>query len=272
MNIKDCKKINQTLYIGFFDHLHYGHYQLLSKTKNADVLTFINIPRKSTAIYPLDKRIKDLQSLGFKNVYYYDIVKNNQTALEFINWLKALGVKKIIVGNDFKLGKDQLSVNEIKKMIDVEVIEKNNISTTKIKQLLGEGKILEANKLTINPYTIEGKVVHGNQRARILGYPTANLSSIYHVILKDGVYLTKTRLNDTIYPSITFVGKNKTFTNKKHRVETHLFDFKQDLYGKRLFVEFYDYLCEVKKFKNIEELKVHINKLVKKAKNKINNL
>lgn len=271
MNIKkyQISKNNkyETLYLGFFDALHKGHLNLFKDVKNNAVLTFINIPRKSEPVFNIDKRINDLKDVGFKKIYVYDIINANVTGERFIKeTLLANGVKKIIVGDDFKIGNDFLDINNIKKYIDIDVVIKNDISTTEIKELLKQGDIQRVNKLLAFDFSIEAKVIKSKQIARTLGYPTANILSYNSHYLKHGVYKTYTIFNNKKYQSITFVGNNKTFEDNTYSIETHIIDFDLNIYNKRIKVLFDKYLCDIKKFNNINDLKRHIQKLVDKRK------
>ena len=106
--------INNELYIGFFDHLHQGHLTLLSLNPQAAIMTFNAIPRKSAPIYPLSKRVNDLKSLGFQQIYVYDLTQDNLTAEEFVKQvLLPNHVSKIIAGDDLKIGCDQKSITEL---------------------------------------------------------------------------------------------------------------------------------------------------------------
>lgn len=275
MNIKkyQINKNNKfkTLYLGFFDALHLGHVNLFKNKKDNDaVMTFINIPRKSEPVFNIEKRINDLKKIGFKKIYIYDIVSKNIKGKDFIEKILINnGVNKIIVGNDFKLGSDFIDIDEIKKYINVDVIEKNNISTTQIKELLKNGNLLEANKKLAFNFSIKAKVIKSKQIARTLGFPTANIISYNSHYLKQGVYKTYTIINNKKYNSITFVGNNKTFEDNTYSIETHIFDFNQNIYNKNIEVFFIDYVSDIFKFNSTNELKKHINNLVNKLKNNI---
>ncbi len=254
------------IYIGFFDALHKGHLRIL-KDKNIKILTFKDIPSKSYAIYPLQKRIEDLNNIGFNLIDVYDIQKNNLNAKEFIEqYLIKNNFEQIIVGSDFKLGKDQLNVKELKKLIDTKVVVRTKTSTTILKKYLQNGDIDNFNKKAIFNYSIKGKVIKGEQLGRKLGYNTANIETNYNKYLKNGVYLTKTFHNGEEYFGLTFIGTSKTFDNKIFSIENHIFNFNKDIYGEEIKIEFIKFMDEVKKFDNINELKKHINNLVEKSK------
>ncbi len=196
-NNNTIANINNELYIGFFDHLHKGHLTLLSLNPQAAIMTFNAIPRKSSPIYPLSKRIADLQTLGFNQIYVYDITNDNLTAEEFVKEvLLANHVTKIIAGDDLKIGCDQKNVSELRSLIPVQIIPRSALSSTYIKSLLQAGKVKKANRLTFQPYTITGTIIHGYQRGRELGCPTANLQEDYPCYLKYGSYQTETLIGE----------------------------------------------------------------------------
>lgn len=257
---------NKEIYIGFFDCLHKGHLRIL-KNKKIPIVTFNYIPKKTKAIYPLRHRLNDLKTIGFKKIYVYEIDKNNMTGKEFINiHLINNGISQITVGEDFKIGKDQINVKEIKKYINVNVIKRTNISTTNIKELLVKGEIHKVNKQICFNYNISGTVIKGKQLGRKLGYKTANIITEYNMYLKNGVYLTQTYINKKTYRSITFIGKSETIDGSIFSIETHIIDFDRNIYGKEIKIEFIKFLDNVKKFNNLDELKKHIKKLVEKSK------
>ena len=274
MNTKNNKHKNNNslvplhneLYIGFFDHLHLGHINLLSINPHAAVLTFTNIPRKSASIYPLQKRIDDLKSLGFKDIYVYDIASNNLTAEAFIkDVLMKNDVTKVLVGDDCKIGSDQRYVSEFSNLIPMYVLKRNKLSTTYIKKLLSEGKVKKANTKTYQPYEVSGVVIKANQRGRTIGYPTANIKEDYPCLLKEGVYQTKIMIDNSWFNSITFVGKTKTFKENNYSIETYIFNFDRDIYQKHIKLQFINYVDKVRSFSNVDDLKKHIGRLVKKT-------
>lgn len=107
-------------------------------------------------------------------------------------------------------------------------------------------------------YKFWGKVRKHRQRGTTLGFPTANLT--IHKKIPEGVYISKTKLNGKMYPSVTFIGKAETFNETKLFAETYILDFKKDIYGKWISVELIKKIRESKKFKSAKELIEEIKK------------
>lgn len=268
MDIKKTNKINKNLIIGFFDGVHKGHLKILNTYKDAAILTFRDIPSKKNTIYSFEQKIDDLKSLGFKEIYTYDILKNNLDAKDFIkNILIKKGVENIIVGSKFKLGKDQLEIEEIKKYINVIKIDRNsNFSSTNIKKLLLANNLDLVNECLVKKYNITATVIKDKQIARSLGYPTANISTENRTTLSDGVYETTTTYKNNTYQSITFIGKSETINNFNFNIETHIFNFDLEIYGEEINIKFIRRISDVIKFDSTEKLIKQIKKLINTLK------
>ena len=124
-----------------------------------------------------------------------------------------------------------------------------------VKSLLKLKKIEEANKLLGYNYYIEGPVIHGLKNGRKINFPTAN-QEIDEEILPNGVYITRTKVKDKIYKSMTNIGTHPTISElDKPVIETHLLDFSEDIYGENVKVEFLKFIREQKKFPSLKDLK-----------------
>ena len=124
-----------------------------------------------------------------------------------------------------------------------------------IKSLLKSKKIEEANKLLGYNYYIEGPVVHGLKNGRKINFPTVN-QEVEEEILPDGVYISRTKVGDKIYKSMTNIGTHPTINElDKPIIETHLLNFSEFIYGQIVKVELLTFLREQKKFPSLKELK-----------------
>ena len=133
------------------------------------------------------------------------------------------------------------------------------MSSSRVRSLVTEGRMAEATELLGRPYFMDGTVVHGLQRGRQLGYPTANLNSANELTPPNGVYTTRSTVDDVVYPSVTSIGIRPTFHEPSAVViETYLLDVERELYGKRLRVEFLERIREELAFSSVDELKVYI--------------
>jgi len=150
-------------------------------------------------------------------------------------------------------------------------IGSNVVSSTLIRELVANGKVSEADKMLDFPYFASGTVIHGQQRGRKLGYPTANIKLSSHKLPpKAGSYITLTFVEQKLYPSVTNMGFNPTFAGKEMSFETHIINFDSDIYGKLITVFFIEANREEIKFSCVEDLKAQLAKDVEKALNVAN--
>lgn len=261
------------LVIGFFDGIHKGHLELFDNAKDKYLLTFKKIPRKEFQIYSLKERLEQLKKYGFKGIYVYDIYSSNLEAQEFINnFLKPLNVSKITVGINFTFGKDHQKATFLKEYFDdVNIVDlKLNYSSTKIRNLLLKNDFKTANEILVEDYYYPGIVVNGDQTARMLGFPTANIEVIDGLVpLKEGVYVSDVLIENSnkLHRAITYIGVPKTIVNRnKSMIESHIIDFNKDLYNKQIKVYLRKYIAPNKRFINKNALVYAINKYVMIAK------
>ncbi|MDU7142604.1 MAG: riboflavin biosynthesis protein RibF, partial [Anaerococcus vaginalis] len=202
---------------------------------------------------------------------------------EFIEEIlyKKLNTKYVIVGDNYRFGK--MAKGDIKtlkkyeedfayktKVVDFELDEGKIINSTDIRQMVREGKIEKANKDLGHPFKMQGKVIKGAQRGRLLNFPTANLKpSFKYVTAKSGVYFTRVNIDRDFYYALTDIGTNPTFENKKMKIETYIMDFSKDIYGKNISIEFLEYLRPDYKFNSPEELIGQMEKDKKTGRNLI---
>jgi len=274
--------------IGNFDGVHLGHQALLTEVKKrahdlkleSAVITFEPNPKDyfsqnkpQTRISSLREKIELFNEIKIDRVH---IIKFNQefskvTANEFISVLiKQLKVKEIVVGEDFCFGRGregsikQLSASSMKLNIKNKILmDGKRISSTLIRNLLANDKLDQANKYIGRPYSISGKVVHGEKRGRKIGFPTANIHMRHNRPPLKGVFAVKFQkhfgvANLGIRPSIK--------GERKLQLEVHLLDFSSDLYGQHVSVMFLKKLRDEKKFKSLDELKEQIKLDVIEAK------
>lgn len=292
--IRNFQNINKeltgtVLTLGNFDGIHLGHQAILNdikaiaknyNTKSA-LLTFEPHPIKIIKPEkPLDIRLQSLETklrfLKKKNlVDVVFLVGFNQKladlkAEDFVKdiLVDRLKIKHLVVGYDFAFGKNREGTIELLEKLSkhygfgITKIEAKNdssnqiYSSSKIRELIKAGKIDLANGVLGRPYEISGIVVSGQKIARNLGFPTANLIPKAHLIKpKYGVY--KALVNNK-YKAVVNFGIKPTFANNKPLFEAHIFEFNQDIYGKKITVELLDFIREEKKFSSIEELKNQI--------------
>jgi riboflavin kinase/FMN adenylyltransferase len=152
-------------------------------------------------------------------------------------------------------------------VVSPKVIDGESVSSTNIRQALARGDIQKVGRFLGRPFILSGQVIHGAERGRSLGFPTANLSvNSARALPADGVYVTRAYLSNHAYPSVTNIGRRPTFGHGERTVEVYLLDFEGKLYGKEFKIELLERLRAERHFSNPEELKTQISKDVKQAK------
>lgn len=217
-------------------------------------------------------------NLGVDEVYYLEFNEKlqNLSAEEFINnILKKLNVEMVFCGFDYRFGFKGLGTPDLIKESGIEVmvqekqkIDEEKISTTVLKEFVRKGEFSKYKEYTGRFYSISGLVVKGRQLGRTINFPTANLELDGKYLLPEtnGVYVTKIKVNNKIYKSVTNIGYNPTVSDEKNRkfIETHILDFDEDIYGEKIEIYFYEFLRKEQKFESFDHLKEQL-KLDKKT-------
>lgn len=284
------------LTLGVFDGLHLGHQRIMEKvvTRAKEIgavptaITFDPHPR--AVLHPenappllqtLDQRLANFAFLGIEQaiVIRFDKAFAAQDAETFLHDIvhERLQAKEVYLGKGFFFGKNRGGNIELLRKMSRELgffadevsevtLRGTRISSSKIRNLLAEGKVNLVRRMLGRPYGVEGQIVHGFERGRTIGFPTANLKPQNRVIPKFGVYATATLINNEWRKSITNVGVRPTFEDETApSIETFVFDFDGDLYGDVLRVRFLHRIRDERKFNGIEELKAQIERDTKHA-------
>ncbi len=277
--------MNRVIVLGLFDSFHLGHRRLISvgekiafdrsavlsvATFSDDVYSVLGLDDK--CLYLSEEKELLIQEKEFsKNVkeiiLFSDLKKFlNLSPIEFLDYLTSYEPIAIVVGADYTFGKGakgtvaDLTEYFSTKNVDVIVCDLvtdngEKISTSRIKKLIADGKIVEANALLADPFFVYGEVIDGCKNGKKLGFPTANIAiDEYKFAPKAGVYMTKTYVDGSCYLSVTNVGTHPTVNTEKANFETFIIDFNNDIYKKTIKIEFYNYIRGVKKFDNVSEL------------------
>lgn len=278
--------------IGKFEALHLGHQRILEElTQTAAkeglksvVLTFENNPLSilkpeicPNPVKSPEQRRELLEILGIDKTVMLPFTRelSELSPEAFINkyLVHQLKAKHVFVGDDFRFGKDaagtvstlkeksQRGDFEVHEISEVALADLGRVSSTAVRKLLGEGNVKETSRLLGKHHALRGVVVHGDARGRELGFPTANLgpapgkAAVEGFTPKDGVYAGFVELDGKRLEAAISVGNNPTFTpDEKPRVEAHILDFDEDIYGKEIEVIFVDRVRGMERFDGIEEL------------------
>jgi riboflavin kinase/FMN adenylyltransferase len=278
--------------IGIFDGVHRGHRylikQMLTEARRLGarpiVITFSPHPAhilrpdvKLGSIISLQDRFRLLSDLGVTACL---VIRFNRSFAgirpqKFIKdiLVKKLGVKAIFVGDGFRFGKDRSGDIALFQRLGLEYGYETHavsglkqggtiISSTRIRQLIGTGKLNEAARLLGRGVSISGIVVKGSQRGKSLGFPTANIDYEADILPPKGVYVVRVLLGAKNYPAIVNIGTRPSFEKQifKLYLEAHILDFSKNIYGKRLEVEFLKKVRNEKKFTNPQQLIQQIQK------------
>lgn len=271
--------------LGTFDGLHLGHTDVINTARNyaersglkLAVFTFSNHPLAlirpdlvPVRIISAEEKIKLLESFGVD--YLINIPFTEDFAAlspdEFLERLDCFNYRCLVVGENFTYGflgsgkTETLERSGRKNGFDVIVrplvkMNGNVVSSTGIRNLIQAGHIEYANRMLGRAYAITGKIVHGEQRGRKLGFPTANIELLHGemAVPAPGVYAVTASIEGSIYEGMGNIGNNPTFNDVEHaRLEVNLFNCSGDLYGKTMSVQFHKYIRAEKKFSGVEEL------------------
>jgi len=287
---------NLILCLGFFDGLHQAHQalikkgQIIKKARNYKlaVLTF----DKSIKLFMQDKPFYFLTSVADKaeilekldvDILYvmkvsYDLISYSPEG--FIEqFLK--NIKVCVAGQDFTFGfRSKGNVQTLKTCPYFETVVIKEITyhgvkvgSTRIRDDLNEGDLKEANFLLGREYSITGKVIRGKGIGKILGFPTANIDFTDYLLPKIGVYFTTVEFDNQEYYGLTNVGKKPTFTHNNISVETYIYDFNHDIYGKIVKIKFLEFMRDEHYYANKELLikqieldRVHGLKMIQERK------
>jgi len=282
--------------IGNFDGLHLGHKAIIEHLKNkaeklelpSKIISFEPLPAEyfmlepPKRIYPLRDKIIRIQDLNIDS--FLCLAFNSQLAssspIEFIEniLIDKLNVKYLAVGDDFRFGyKREGGFNLLKQVGEkhgmyvedtlTQTQDGQRISSTRIREALSTGNLIKANQLLAHNYQLSGRVRHGDKLGRTIGFPTLNMKVTDQIALKFGVYAVKVHgLGKQPLYGVSNLGKRPTVDGTETRLETHLFDFNERVYGKHVSVEFVEFIRAEHKFENFDALKEQIKNDAAKAK------
>ena len=278
--------------IGFFDGVHRGHRflfaQLQEQARQHDlspvIYTFKQHPKliltgqSPAMLTTMDERLGLLETFAQVSALDFASVQH-LTAEQFMRYLFVEeDVRILLMGYDHSFGSDRLKgfseYEKIARKIGLRVLRAHeclvdglDVSSTRIRKLLNEGNIHQANRLLGYTYTLKGLVEHGNGIGNQIGFPTANISlSNNKKLPMSGVYAACVKIDEASYKAVVNIGTNPTVGNERLTVEVHILDYQDDLYGCEIEVAFVDFLREERKFDSLQALQEQIAKDVASLK------
>ena len=270
--------------IGNFDGIHLGHQKLIKTVLECSqkeglrsiVFSFEPHPveffgRKNgfKKMFSVEEKKYIINSLGVDTLIQYPFNRefSSMSPEQFMNLLvEKTNCKVLVVGENYHFGKDQCgNIDTLKKLgeergirvigIPRVKIHDVRVSSTRIRALINYGDMETVTKLLNKPYFSIGEIVHGDERGRLMNFPTINMLPQNKKLLPpDGVYFSRIWLDSKVYNGMSNIGLNPTFNGDARKIETHIFDFDKFVYGKVAMVGFYKRIRSERKFKNMEDL------------------
>jgi riboflavin kinase/FMN adenylyltransferase len=288
-DVRPARWRQPVLALGNFDGVHRGHRKILDRlTRVAGergitsvVMTFDPHPprvvRPDKAPPLLMTKAQKLEAIAAAGVQGAAIVR---FTLELSRWdpetfvrtvlVDWLHVSEVWVGANFLFGHDRAGNFSLLRAlgprygfkaekIDPVRYKDFVVSSTRIRRLVSEARVDEAGALLGHQYFIDGTVVHGDERGRALGFPTANLCTENELLPPNGVYATTATIGGVVFPSVTNIGVRPTVdASGRTTVETHIFNFDRELYGRTVRVGFVQRLRDERAFDSLDALQAQI--------------
>nr|WP_232850057.1 bifunctional riboflavin kinase/FAD synthetase [Bowmanella yangjiangensis] len=294
-NIRDKHK-GCVLTIGKFDGVHLGHQavlrSLIEKARAmqlpATVMVFEPQPEEvfspehaPARISRLRDKYEQLRLLGVDRLLCirFDRAFSQMSACYFIEELlvRQLGIRFLVVGDDFRFGKARLGdftmLQEEGRRCDFDVVstrsfrlEDCRISSTEVRSALALSEFSRVEAMLGRPFSISGKVVHGDKKGRTLGFPTANVLLNRCKAPLAGVFAVRVNLNGQTYDGVANIGNRPTVNGQRSQLEVHVFEFTGALYGKRIEVVPVAKIRNEMKFASLEALQQQIRQDADKAR------
>lgn len=283
------------LTIGNFDGLHLGHQALIraaaeiagEKGLDFAVMTFWPHPRTvlkpESPHFPLasrDERLRLMEGFGVPLVFELPFDKNVAalSAREFAErTLMPISLSHLVIGHDFSMGRDRQGAPDALKAIGASCgfavdqipafeIDGEPVSSSRLRQTIARGDMKGARKMLGRNYALSGKIVHGEARGRLMGFPTANLGQTRSLTPGHGVYACLAHVNGKTLPAATSVGVNPTFDGRFATVESFFLEGGEDLYDQDMRLEFVEKIRDQIKFPSSGELARQIGLDTEKAR------
>lgn len=283
---------NAIVTIGTFDGVHLGHQKLLerinelAKKNNGESILITFHPHPRFVVQPdcdlkllntIDEKIELIEKYKVDNIVVAPFSKefSDMPAISYVKDFLVENFKPhtLVIGYDHHFGKNRRGnislLEEYKNIFDYnveqiskETIQDIDISSTKIREALAQGKVQTANQLLGHQYSISGFVTKGEQLGRKIGFPTANVQLLvdYKLIPKNGVYIVNVKVKNKLFKGMLNIGLRPTIEGLNKTIEVNIFDFDEDIYGDKIEIFLLKYIREEQKFQSLEALKQQLEK------------
>ena len=295
--------MSPVLALGNFDGLHRGHQKIIERVRRsaadrngaALVLTFDPHPprvvrpdKAPPLLMTMPQKLDGLSRAGLTGTA---VVRFTEAFSQWspdafvrqvlVEWLR---VSEVWVGADFLFGHERAGTFSVLRALGAQYgfraekiapvrYKEFVVSRTRIRRLVAEGRVDEAGALLGHHYAIGGTVVHGAARGRLLGFPTANLSTDNELVPPTGVYATAAEIGGTRWPAVTNIGVRPTFESAGAvTIETHVLGLDADVYGAPLSLSFIQRLRDERRFPDVDALKEQIQADVRRARRLFDNI
>ena len=286
--------------LGSFDGVHLGHQEVIRRTIDkardlqlpATVITSEPLPREFFApdtspprLTRLREKLAVFEQLGIDRVLClrFNAALANLPAEEFVEkvLVDGLGITHLVAGDDTRFGKNRRGDFQLLQALGIQFgfsVERTltlnrtgeRVSSTRIREALGDGDMETAAGLLGRPYHMSGRVAHGNKRGRSLGYPTANIHLKRRQTPLMGIFAVEVAFPETPEPGrlsgVASIGVRPTFGGGQCLLEVHLFDFDRDIYGQHVDVYFLRKLRDEQRFDTVEALVAQMGVDVEQAR------
>lgn len=289
-DIEQFSARNPVVTVGIFDGIHLGHRFILQKLGEAarhcdgesTLVTFWPHPRtilnqvdnSFRLLNTMEEKTGMLEELGLDHLIIVPFTRkfSRLSSCDFIReyLVEKIGIRHLVVGYNHRFGRDREgNFNKLKEWagqygfgiekIPALELDGGEVSSSRIRNYLQEGKVTMANRILGWKYAFSGEVIGGSRLGTLIGFPTANITPYdeYKLIPAEGVYAVLARLNERTYRGMLNIGSRPTVNDdpEKKTIEVHLLDFEGNIYSERIQIQFVARLREEKKFGDIDALK-----------------
>ena len=278
------------LTLGNFDGVHLGHQKAMDLVKvranalscPAAALTFephpVSVLRPEKApkriLTPaLKQEVIGKMDLDFLVIVHFTKEFSRIGPEDFVEQVlvEKLRVRELVLGENFRFGRGRSGdLDALRKLgerhgfvvhqIEASIHKGAMISSSRIREMLRGGQVDEAGAMLGRPFFIEGEVIEGDGRGRLMGFPTANIKMDADLLLDDGVYVTEAVVDTERFTGMTHVGRRPTFGLEERMVETHLFDFDRQIYGSKVRLYFHRRIRGTVAFDSAEALRAQLER------------